>query len=180
MVIDRDNTVGTIGGGAFEFRVIEDARALLGDPQNETRLVDVHLVRDLGMCCGGRMEVFLETIRPTPMLRIAGVGGTGSHLAQFASEAGFEVQVIPTDKAGIPPTLSTGAFDICSDQVLDAIAKIEAPDYLVVMTRDHTLDFECVARALATPCAFIGMIGSHHKRERLRHYLNGLGFDAKR
>ena len=60
MVIDRDNTVGTIGGGAFEFRVIEDARALLGDPQNETRLVDVHLVRDLGMLWRSNGGIFRD------------------------------------------------------------------------------------------------------------------------
>ena len=53
VVIDRDNTVGDWGGRSNSG--VEDA-TLLGDPKRN-RLVDVHLF-DLGMCCGGRMEVF--------------------------------------------------------------------------------------------------------------------------
>ena len=68
MLISDDRIWGTIGGGAIEHRVMMDARTLIADPSRETHMVDVHLVRELGMCCGGRMQVFLEKIMPEPRL----------------------------------------------------------------------------------------------------------------
>ena len=56
MAITADH-FGTIGGGALEYRIINDARALLANPKQTTELVSVHLVRDLAMCCGGKMSV---------------------------------------------------------------------------------------------------------------------------
>ncbi|MGI5863075.1 MAG: XdhC family protein [Myxococcales bacterium] len=63
LVVTSDGALhGTVGGGAIEHRVVETARELLADGAEETRLLDVHLTFDLGMCCGGRMRVFLERI----------------------------------------------------------------------------------------------------------------------
>lgn len=65
LVVTGDGTLhGTVGGGAIEHRVIEAARELLADRSQRTRLLDVHLTYDLGMCCGGRMQVFLERLGP--------------------------------------------------------------------------------------------------------------------
>ena len=52
MVITATGQQGTIGGGAFEHHVIQQARALLADPTRTVASVEVHLVHDLGMCCG--------------------------------------------------------------------------------------------------------------------------------
>ena len=52
--------VGTIGGGELEYRAIELALEAIrvGRPQR----LSVHLTRDLGMCCGGAMEVYVEPL----------------------------------------------------------------------------------------------------------------------
>jgi xanthine dehydrogenase accessory factor len=52
--------VGTVGGGAIEKRVLEEASRLLPSPDGTTFLLQVHLTFELGMCCGGRMSVFVE------------------------------------------------------------------------------------------------------------------------
>ena len=65
MLVHADGRqVGTIGGGALEHHVAQVALrvAVSGVPER----VDVHLVRDLGMCCGGRTEVFVEPVGGDP------------------------------------------------------------------------------------------------------------------
>ncbi len=94
MMIDANDTMGTIGGGALEKRVIDDARNLLSEQKQSTHMVSVHLVRDLAMCCGGKMSVFLEKVDPSPTLWIYGAGHVGTQLAHTAQLAGFAVTVV--------------------------------------------------------------------------------------
>jgi xanthine dehydrogenase accessory factor len=57
-------TLGTVGGGAIEHAVL----AALAEAQHSgtAQLLTWNLARDLGMCCGGTMVVFVEAILPAP------------------------------------------------------------------------------------------------------------------
>jgi xanthine dehydrogenase accessory factor len=61
MLVHADGSiVGTIGGGKVELETIEAGREIArGAPP---RLLTRHLVRDLAMCCGGTMEVWVEPL----------------------------------------------------------------------------------------------------------------------
>lgn len=149
MAITPTDFTGTIGGGAFEKRVIDEARALLADPAREIHRLDVHLVRDLGMCCGGRMSVLLETIDPPPPLRIYGAGHIGTALAETARLAGFTVTVIDGRAEWADPTRFHPDITVCDADPEDHLrahppATTEA---IVVVTHDHPLD-EALIRAL--------------------------------
>ena len=72
MLIATPETWGTIGGGAIEREVIDEARALLR--RGHTAMLRRHLTRELGMCCGGEMTVFLEVIDVAPRLVVFGAG----------------------------------------------------------------------------------------------------------
>ena len=63
MAVAADGTaVGTIGGGRIEHEVAGvAARVAAGEP---AQLVTRHLVRDLAMCCGGTMDVYVEPLAP--------------------------------------------------------------------------------------------------------------------
>src|SRR5215470_13196084 len=62
MVVGADGIVaGTIGGGAIENEVVERARAVAAGSAAAFRL-ERSLDLDLGMCCGGEMEVFVEPL----------------------------------------------------------------------------------------------------------------------
>jgi xanthine dehydrogenase accessory factor len=52
--------VGTVGGGAIEAAVIADAMRLLAE--GTRRVCTYRLAAELGMCCGGTMEVYLEPL----------------------------------------------------------------------------------------------------------------------
>jgi xanthine dehydrogenase accessory factor len=83
MLVDLDGTLGTIGGGRLEWQAIRAARELLRDRHAApVRIDDLILGPDLGQCCGGRVELWLERLTrdDLPWLREAarclrGAGG---------------------------------------------------------------------------------------------------------
>lgn len=81
---------GTVGGGRIEQVVVEAGRAAAAGA--EPSVVHQHLVRDLGMCCGGSMDVVI-----TPAQRSL------EALARLAALRGPLVLVTPLD--GAPFTL---------------------------------------------------------------------------
>lgn len=63
MLIDATGTVGTIGGGRLEWHAITAARELLRDQRAQpVRITDLTLGAQLGQCCGGRVELWLERL----------------------------------------------------------------------------------------------------------------------
>lgn len=64
MVVRAGGTRGTIGGGALEFRAIEQARAILGLEPGAWRVQDYPLGPLLGQCCGGRVRLLIEHLGP--------------------------------------------------------------------------------------------------------------------
>ena len=65
MLISAHNIVGTIGGGALEYMVIDRARQVLRNGEHRDDL-DIPLGPEIGQCCGGRVDVALR--RATPEL----------------------------------------------------------------------------------------------------------------
>jgi xanthine dehydrogenase accessory factor len=63
MLVDLDGTRGTIGGGRLEWQAIQAARELLRDRNAApVRIDDLILGPDLGQCCGGRVELWIERL----------------------------------------------------------------------------------------------------------------------
>jgi len=62
MLVDATASHGTIGGGQFEYRAIEQARAILGEAAGSWRVQDYPLGPLLGQCCGGRVRLLIEHV----------------------------------------------------------------------------------------------------------------------
>jgi xanthine dehydrogenase accessory factor len=63
MLIDARGTLGTIGGGRLERYATEAARELLADTNAApVCITDLTLGTELGQCCGGRVELWLERL----------------------------------------------------------------------------------------------------------------------
>ena len=179
MLIEMGRIVGTIGGGAIEQRVIEAAHALLATQGPATELVSVHLVRDLAMCCGGKMSVFLEKNDPRPRLWIFGAGHVGTEVAAAAHIAGFSVSVVDERAEWADPSRFPAEVEVHDADPIDFIKAnpMGAEDFVVVMTHSHPLD-EAVLRAVAQrPLRYLGMIGSRGKWARFRNRLSARGID---
>jgi len=166
LLLPDDSTVGTVGGGAIEeevLRALRDVRRT-GEPQLLTRALGY----DLGMCCGGRMDVFIEPIVGAPRLILFGAGHVAKPTAALARSIGFDVTVVDEREE-----LTTAErFPNCQIEVTDPEsylrrAQLHSLDWVIIMTHDHQLDERLLGLAFAQPARYIGMIGSKRKVYRL-------------
>lgn len=155
--------LGTVGGGAIEHQVEQACRQVLRS--GRSRVVSANLVRDLGMCCGGAMEVFVEFIQAQARLIIIGGGHVSQALGPMARTLGFEVLVLDDreDMLADPAFEGLECLPYDADELADAVPNLGANDFLVIVTRDHARDERALAQALELPHGYIGMIGSRRK-----------------
>ncbi|MFA6004335.1 MAG: XdhC family protein, partial [Elusimicrobiota bacterium] len=59
-------------------------------------------------------------------------------------------------------------------------ADVDAKTYVIIVTRGHALDHECLAAALKTRAAYIGMIGSRSKVPSAFRALNRKGLHPEK
>jgi len=175
LLAEDGESVGTLGGGAIEFEALGQARAVLA--QGGTALFRRHLLQDLGMCCGGEMSIFIETVEPKPRLFVFGAGFIGKPLVAMATACGFEVTVVDGRSEWTEPGRFPGATVRAQDPEDAARALDLAPgDYACVVTHDHALDQRLVQLLIRRPLRFLGMIGSRTKQRKFVQRLRGHGF----
>lgn len=155
-------TLGTVGGGRIEQVVLEALEH--AQRNNVPRTVSWDLARDLGMCCGGRMEVFIEPLDGSARLIVFGAGHVACATAHLAQRIGFRVVIVDEREE----LNSDERFPGCTRVLAahdDALRELEpeATDWMLVMTHDHRLDEEALVHALTGPHRYIGMIGSRRK-----------------
>ena len=173
LLLRPDGTmVGTVGGGAIEATVLEalDTCRRSGRPEVVVR----DLGRDLGMCCGGRMEVLVEPIEAEPRLIVCGAGHVALPTAAIARAAGFRVTVVD-DREEL---LTAERFEGCERIQMEPAEAAEAlrptdQDWVLIVTHDHHLDEDALAAFASRPHRYVGMIGSRRKvfrvLQRLQH-----------
>ena len=163
MIVFPDRKIiGTIGGGGIEFQAISDALDVLksGIPMKKA----YHLEDDLGMHCGGQVEVYFEPIRSLINLYIFGAGHIGRVVARYALEFGFRVTLFDEREAIFSEFDSSPYRCVCEDY-LSAIEKAEFTDstFSVIVTPQHANDESIVTQLGRKPFAYVGMIGSKRK-----------------
>jgi xanthine dehydrogenase accessory factor len=177
MIVHADGSItGTVGGGALEHRVRAEADRVLAD--GAPRRVAVHLVRDLGMCCGGAMEVYVEPVDPPERLVLFGAGHIAGALAPQAVALGFAVTVV--DERDEWNTAAR--FPGCARVDRDARGYASAMDvagrtFALVTTHDHALDQDLVERLLPRGLAWVGLVGSRPKAARFFLRFKAAGMD---
>lgn len=178
MLVRQDGSiVGTIGGGTIEHAVIDEAGGVIRS--GCSKLFKAHLSRDLAMCCGGRMEIFIEPVGDRPWLLLFGGGHVGAALCSIASQAGFRVHVIDErDEFASAATHPVAAKLTCSDP-LDILDELPwGPEtYAVIVTHSHRRDEDLLARCIERPCRYLGMIGSKAKVLRFLQRYEKRGLD---
>ena len=156
------SAVGTVGGGAVEYAVLQELQEIRESGQS--KLLSYDLGYDLGMCCGGRMEVFAEPIEATPRLFLLGAGHVAKATAPLARSIGFEVTVVDEREE----LASEERFPGCRLELIDAGALLRRTelgerDWLLIATHDHGLDEEVLELAMKQRPRYIGLVGSRRK-----------------
>jgi len=181
MIVRPDRSiVGTIGGGRIE-HVVQD-RALEVLCAGRPAQVSFQLKAELGMCCGGRMEVFMEPIVTRERVFLFGAGHVAQATADMVATCGFEVTVIDEREDFNNELRFPRATRRHRAPHGDVFASLEIGprDYVVITTHNHDHDREILALSLETSAAYVGMIGSVQKVRKTfsRLRLEGIGDES--
>ena len=176
MLLLADGTAfGTVGGGAIEAAVLDACRQTLRDGQ--AKKVSHDLVRDLAMCCGGSMEVFVEYLEAKQRVVVVGAGHVAQALAPCLKALGYRVEITDDreDFLQHPAFHECTTYSYDADELADGLQDLNARDIVIIVTRDHARDEKALADLLERPLLFLGMIGSRRKvvmilRRILRRY----------
>ncbi len=167
IVTDGGAVLFSIGGGAFEALVIDDAKQALGTGlglEREYRFAE-HGAEATGMVCGGSARVLIEIVRPPAPLLIFGGGHVGRALARQAVRLGFAVSVIE-DR---PEFLERGRYPHevrcvrVEGEYAAGLPDVPPGAFVAVVTRCHRTDLAAVRHAVGRGAAYVGLIGSRRK-----------------
>lgn len=179
MIVYQDRHIfGSVGGGELESRVLAIALEAIQD--GKPRILEYSLAEpqrgDPGVC-GGQVEVFVEPILPKPTLVVIGAGHVGKAVAHLAHWLGYHV-VVSDDR----PELCSAELVPDADEFipgpmaeLPQHLKITSGTYLVLTTRNVTIDVPGLPALLATPAAYIGVIGSRRRWATTQEMLRDAG-----
>ena len=127
-------------------------------------------------------DLFLDPVFPDDKLLVLGGGYVGQAVAWHAARMGFAVTVADdrpefSGAGRFPPGVQArcGAYTAIVESF-----PFDAATYVVMVTRGHLTDLECVRAVLRRSWRYAGFIGSARKARLLREQLTRDGFDAAR
>ena len=162
LVYSNGSIHGTIGGGALEKKVIEQALGMLKN--NAAIIVKHNLLNELAMCCGGTVQLFIEPIMNKKKLFVFGAGHCGKALATFAPMLDFNVTLID-ERYDAFEGIDFPECIIIQDHHANAIEQLSFDEntFVVILTFNHAYDREILALTSKKVHRYIGMIGSSRK-----------------
>lgn len=156
MLVDEEgNTFGTIGGGDFERKVIEEAKKAIEARKPVERKVAMFresLYEDViatEQLCGGVVTVFIDVLKPMQRMVIVGAGHVARPLARLGKMLNYKVIVVDNfpqyaNKEKIPEADEIYASsDILAE--LDKI-NISKNDFVVIVHGDGSLEAEVLKK----------------------------------
>lgn len=186
MLVTREATYGSVGGGDLEQTATERARALLAAGARAPELLTLTLNPKGGahgvQCCGGEVTLLIEPIFPArPVVAIFGAGHVGWALVRVLATLPLELHLIDSRAPMLerepppgPATLHTHHAPVPES----ALELLPPGAHLLVMTHDHAEDIAILDAALRrVQWGFIGLIGSSAKWAHFRRTLAEQGHD---
>jgi xanthine dehydrogenase accessory factor len=165
MAVFPDRTIaGSVGGGKLEDLCIDEAVEAIKEGKARRAAFDL-TPKGIGMVCSGRAEVYIEVFPGKIKLLILGGGHVGLKIAQAAECACIPYSVADEREDCANRARFPKAVNIYLKEPHKAVSRdtVDARTYIVIVTRGHMLDSECLKAALPTKAAYIGMIGSGSK-----------------
>ena len=171
MVVWADGrTVGTIGGGCYENDAFWKAREAIasGKPALLHYELNDDFAQENGLICGGRMDVHIDPLVPSPRLFIIGAGHVGYHLARVATEIGFKIHVVD-DREKFASADRFPTAELAVEPIPEWLHRVDLPasGYVVVVTRGHQHDLDAMRALAARDLKYLGLIGSRAKVARI-------------
>ena len=188
---NNKKTLSTIGGGILEFKVLNDAFALIEKKSDYKKNYSLTNEESggVGMLCGGNVEIDFKYInknnkeiieklieeenKKNSNVYIFGAGHISLDLVDILNKLSFNCIVIDDREEFANKERFYNAYKIIADDYENVFNKINITerDYIIIVTRGHSYDYIVEKNALKTNAYYIGMIGSNKKITTLHNKL---------
>ena len=174
------STLGTIGGGIVEAKVISEALACIETGRSRTTRYSLDSCSgqdSIAMLCGGSMEVFIDVAASRRRVVIIGAGHVGFALARIADFAGFRVVVVDERRELVTKARFPMASELfCDEDLAEALKLLPMDPDAAVVIATHSDDERALRTMLGGQWAYLGMLGSRRKVKILFDKLRLEGF----
>ena len=159
---ERD-AISPFRDGALTDAVAADARAVLRD-EVDPGLRTYELADQQT-----RVEVFLDMIRPPRAVLVCGAGHDAVPVVRLGHELGWRVRVADGRRAYLAPARFPDAAELlhCPPAAFRERVPVEPGEAAVLMTHNYLHDRIILAALLASPAAYIGVLGPRRRTDRL-------------
>jgi xanthine dehydrogenase accessory factor len=151
---------GGLGSDALDRAALGLMREAVQDPRARDGLREVSVD-------GEHLELYLEIRRPVQELVIVGAGHVARPMAHLGALLGFRVIVLDDRPEFATRERFPDADRLIRADFSDPFADVPLHErsHILLVTRGHKYDYECLLRALRTDPrpAYIGMIGSRRR-----------------
>ncbi|MBS4058784.1 MAG: XdhC family protein [Bacteroidetes bacterium] len=170
IVFENGKTEGTVGGGAVEMQVKQEALEVL--KSGISKQVRYQLEKDLQMQCGGNMTIYFEPFFPAPKLYIFGAGHVGREVGFYAQTLGFDITYID-HRPDIYNEFDAGnAACLAGDYVeMASVLPLNNESFAVITTPDHSADKAVLSKLAKLDLKYVGMMGSKRKVAEITNQL---------
>jgi xanthine dehydrogenase accessory factor len=164
---------GTVKGGTGKTEVDELIRNHALKTINKRKKQTVEIKNGI--------RIFFDVISENNKLVICGAGHIAIPLARFTRELGFSVTVID-DR---PDFANQSRFEGCqviAEDFLVALRQtpLNHSTYVVIITRGHEHDADCLSEVLSRKTAYVGLIGSRRRVHFVLELMSRNGIPADR
>jgi xanthine dehydrogenase accessory factor len=189
MVVSREASWGSVGGGNLEATAIARAREMISsgaaEPETCEMQLSPHARTEHGrQCCGGFIRLLLEPLAVRPVVALFGIGHVGYELARILSRLPVQLLLVDSraerlDRVRLADVID-GSADVSIRHALlgeQVLEQLPHGAHVVIMTHDHAEDYalcDAVLR-LVQPLGSIGLIGSSVKWTRFQAQLAAAG-----
>jgi xanthine dehydrogenase accessory factor len=173
LLVTEKEVYGSLMDQWLETQLRQSAREVLRRRRSEKKVI---------ASSGGMLNVFFEACLPDETLLIVGAGHIASPLCQMAKMVGFRV-VIVDDREDYANDRRFPQADLILVGTFVEILRdfpFNRHTYVVLVTRGHLFDRDCLREILGKPAAYIGMIGSLRRLRGVFRLLEQEGCDREK
>ena len=133
------------------------------------------------MPLGDTHELLIEPVTGKPRLVICGGGHVAQAISRQAQLLDFEVTILE-DRPEFADPARFGGARVVAGYIPEALASLTFgwSSYIVVATRGHKLDGDCILAAVKTDASYIGLLGSRRKAVLIADMLRENGVSEER
>jgi xanthine dehydrogenase accessory factor len=169
IVFDNGSVEGSLGSTQLESNLGDLAQKAF--KENKSQVADLE----------GGVKVFLNILSVDAQLILCGAGHIAVPLSEFAQHLGFRVTVID-DRSDFASPSRFPDCNVIAEEFTTALRDyhFSAATYVVVITRGHEHDVDCLIEILKKKTVYVGLIGSRRRVRFVLEMLEEKGFSRAR